>query len=591
MIVLVTSVRNVPAQYPLNIVIKISKREDPFELWLRVRAMNTGRRRFKGCIAMNRQNNTNYPLFTRSDLSAFWALFTDNLTNLIILSGICRFVFDMPTEVVFGRIVPGAAVAILAGVIVYTLMARRLAAQTGRDDITALPYGISTPVMFVYLFGVIGPIYWSTNDAMLAWQVGIGAGFIGGIVAALGAIIGPFLKRVTPRAGMLGTLCGIALVFIGSVSLATILEEPTIGFVSLMIIVWGMVGRFKLPFDLPAGLVALIVGTIMALAMGKSSVSFDGVAFYPPIPYFGDLIAGIQHLFNNPELFLVLIPVQIYNFIETMNNVESAEAAGDEYPVGACQVTDGLGTMIGALFGSPFPTTVYIGHPVYSGMQARCGYVLGVGVVFFLAATLGLLAFLSNLVPLAAAAPILVFLAISLISQSAGCVKKVHLMAIAIAMMPHVSSFVTVKWGSMMNALRDAGATNLPNLTDDVMVQAMLQQGAHVMGHQALSQGAILTGLMWGAIVANVIDGRFRSAGWFTVVAGVMASIGILHSASLHLPHFNSIVGGYLMIGAFLLIYPRFVKVTTIDGDVVDEAYEAADNAELSAESKAERAM
>ena len=161
----------------------------------------------------------NYKLYNRSDFNAFWALFTDNLVNLLILSGVCQFVFQMPAEIVFGRIVPGAAVAILAGVVVYTLMAKWVANKQGKD-VTALPYGISTPVMFVYLFGVIGPIFWATGDSLLAWQVGIGAGFMGGIVAAFGAIVGPFLKRITPRAGMLGTLCGIALVFIGSVPLA-----------------------------------------------------------------------------------------------------------------------------------------------------------------------------------------------------------------------------------------------------------------------------------------------------------------------------------------------------------------------------------
>lgn len=501
-----------------------------------------------------------YPLFSSNDLSAFWALFTDNLTNLIVLSGVCKFVFGMPAEIVFGRIVPGAAIAILLGVVVYTLLARRLAAQTGRDDVTALPYGISTPVMFVYLFGVIGPIYWATDDAVLAWQVGIGAGFLGGIVAACGAIVGPFIKRVTPRAGMLGTLCGIALVFIGTVSMAIIFESPIIGFASLLVIAWGLIGGFRIYFNLPAGLVALGLGTLMALAMGQSSISFDGVGFYPPMPYFGDLIAGVKYLFSNPELFLILIPVQIYNFIETMNNVESAEACGDKYPVGFCQVTDGAGTMIGALFGSPFPTTVYIGHPAYKRIQARSGYVLMVGVVFFLAATFGLMAFLSNLVPLAAAAPILVYVSISLISDSARNCKRKHMMAIAVAMMPHVSNFAIVKWGSMLNALRSMGVEDLPGLTDPALVDAMLREGAHVAGHQALSQGSIITGLMWGSMVALVIDGKFRNAGLFAIVAAALASAGILHSASLRMPELSDITIGYLMIGMALIVLPRFSR-------------------------------
>jgi AGZA family xanthine/uracil permease-like MFS transporter len=514
---------------------------------------------------MNNQSYT-YHLFSRNDSSAFWALFTDNLINLIVLSSICQFVFNMPVEIVFGRIVPGAAVAILAGVAVYTVLARRAAHEHGRA-VTALPYGISTPVMFVYLFGVIGPIYWSTQNAELAWQVGIGAGFMGGIVAALGALVGPFLKRVTPRAGMLGTLCGIALVFIGTVPFAEVFEDPIIGFVSMLIIVWGLVGRYKLPFNLPAGLVALVIGTVIAFAMGKSSITFDGVGFYPPIPYFGDLFAGIQHLFSNPELFLVLIPVQIYNFIETMNNVESAEAAGDKYPVATCQVTDGAGTMIGALFGSPFPTTVYIGHPAYKRMKAHSGYIIGVGVVIPIAAFFGLLAFLSNLIPIAAAAPILVFVAMSLISNTAASIKKSHMAAVAVAMIPHISAFLMVKWGSMVNALRDVGAQNLPNLGDPALVTALLQQGAHFEGQLALSQGAIISGLIWGAIVASVIDGDFKNAGGFSLAAGVMASIGIIHSANLHMPEFSGIAIGYLIVGAFLLIYPRVVDVGHMDDE------------------------
>lgn len=508
-----------------------------------------------------------YSLFSHGDFSAFWALFTDNLVNLIVLSSICQFVFQMPIEVVYGRIVPGAAIAILAGIVVYVWLAKHVAERDGHD-VAAMPYGISTPVMFVYLFGVIGPIYWSTNDPILAWQIGIGAGFMGGIVAALGALIGPFLKRVTPRAGMLGTLCGIALMFIGTVPLAEVFENPLIGFTSIIIILWGLVGRFRLPFNIPAGLLALIVGTLVALSIGHSSISFDGVSFYPPIPYFGDLLAGIQHLFANSELFLVLIPVQIYNFIETMNNVEAAESAGDQYPVAICQITDGVGTMIGALFGSPFPTTAYIGHPAYKSMGAHAGYVIGTGLVIPIAAFFGLLAFLNNLIPIAAAAPVLIFIALSLITNTTHSVKPTHMAAVTIAMMPHVSSFLIIKWGSLMNALTSTGEEGLPRLGDEALTAALLQQGAHYEGHLALSQGAILTGLIWGAIVADMIDGRFRAAAWFALAAFGMAFVGIIHSASLHWPQFSAISLGYLIVAVFLFIYPIFYKE---DGKVKDD--------------------
>lgn len=495
-----------------------------------------------------------YPLFSRNDLNAFWALFSDNLANLLIISAVCRFVFKMPDEIVFGRILPGAAIAILLGVVVYVYLAKRLAEKEQRADVTALPYGISTPVMFVYLFGVIGPIYWATNDPLLSWQVGIAAGVLGGVIEMLGAVIGPWLKRVTPRAGMLGTLAGIALVFIATVAMARIYENPIIGFTALAFVLWGMVGRFRLPFNFPPGLAALIAGTVIALALGKSTFSFEGVGFYPPIPYFGDLMVGVQYIIQHPELLAVLIPVQIYNFIETMNNVESAEAIGDKYPVAVCQVTDGIGTSLGGLFGSPFPTTVYIGHPAYKRMKARSGYALGVGIVFFIGAMFGLVAFLGNLIPEAAVAPILVFVGVSIIAVSFRSVNPKHSIAVAVAFIPHVSGIIAVKWGAVLNALRDMGLENVPNLLDDSFVSAMMTQGAHVVGQSALSNGAIVSGMLWGAFAAFLIDSKIRQAVIVTVVAAVLTGFGVIHDASLHWFSFSSeLFWGYLILAALVL--------------------------------------
>ena len=175
-----------------------------------------------------------YPLFHRHDLTGFWALFSDNLANIVISTGICLIVFNMPPNVVFGRILPGLGISLLFGLSFYAYLAKRLAQKENRTDVTALPYGISTPVLFIYLFGIIGPVYWKLsadgvkNASVIAWQVGIAAAFTGGIIEALGSIFGPVLKRCTPRAGMLGTLAGIAIVWIATVPMAEIFEHPLI---------------------------------------------------------------------------------------------------------------------------------------------------------------------------------------------------------------------------------------------------------------------------------------------------------------------------------------------------------------------------
>ncbi len=285
------------------------------------------------------------------------------------------------------------------------------------------------------------------------------------------------------------------------------------------------------------------------------------------------MFAGIRHLFANPELFLVLIPVQVYNFIETMNNVESAEATGDKYPVGVAMAFDGAGTMLAAIFGSPFPTTVYIGHPGYKRIHARAGYALGVGVVLLLASVFGLMAFLSNLVPLAATAPILVYIAMTLVSESAAAVPRIHGMAIAVAMMPHVSELLTVKWASMLQALGSFGGDKLPAAVNDpAFVAEMAQQGARVLGHESLAQGSIITGMIWGGFTALIIDGKFKNAAYFCFAAAAMSSVGILHAPALQMPSFAPVVIGYLIMGAFLLIYPMVAEVKPLASEDAEDA-------------------
>jgi len=478
-------------------------------------------------------------LFAKEDLNAFWALFADNLANLLVVIGVCTFLFKMPGEVVFGHILPGLGMALLLGLGSYAYLAHRLARKEGRSDVTALPYGISTPILFIYLFGIIGPVYWASQDALLAWRVGLAAAFIGGLIEMTGSVAGPWLKRHLPRAGMLGTLAGIALTFIAAVHLAEIFEHPLIGLPSMLIILLGLVAMVRLPLGIPAGLAAIFVGVIIGLFTGEAHFSVEGVGFYPPVPVLGDLWAGFQALLAHPWILAVVVPAEIYNFVETMNNVESAEAAGDAYPVQSCQVIDGLGTMVGALFGSAFPTTVYIGHPGYKRMGGRAGYALGVGLILFVAATFGLLAVLQALVPMAAVAPMLVFIGLVITAQAFQASPKAHGMAVAFAMLPHLSGLLVLKWNSLHGALGQVVADkltgDLPAMDGPILLSAMLQKGAHLEGHSLLSGGAILVGMIWGSIAAFMIDQAWFRAAMVLGAAGLMSLFGIIHAPSLGL--------------------------------------------------------
>ncbi len=495
-----------------------------------------------------------YPIVSRDDLNAFWALFADNLANFIIVAALTKYVLQVPDDIIFGRIFPGLGVALILGLGFYSWRAHKLARDEGRSDVTALPYGISTPVLFVYTFGVMLPVSMATGDGTVAWQVGIAAAFAGGVIEVAGSFFGPILKRITPRAGMLGTLAGIALVWIGTVPLAEIFEHPVIAFPALAIVFVGLVARARLPFNIPAGLMAIVVGTLIALAMGEAKVTVEGAGLFLPVPLVGDLIEGFRHLFSRPELLAIVIPMEIYNFIETMNNVESAEAAGDEYPVRQCQVVDGVGTMTGALFGSAFPTTVYIGHPGYKRLGGKAGYTLMVGAILTLAAFLGLISFLHNLIPIAAVAPMLVFIAMVICGQAFTAIPARHSMAAAVALMPHVSNIIVGKISSAKEAVNQVyGASHdlRVDLADPAMVGAMLQKGVHFVGQNALANGAIISGLVWAGMTACLIDMRLRAAAGFAVGAALLSLFGLIHAPTLGW-HPSSLVLGYAVMAVVL---------------------------------------
>ena len=135
-------------------------------------------------------------------------------------------------------------------------------------------------------------------------------------------------------------------------------------------------------------------------------------------------------------------------------------------------------------------------------------------------------------------------------------------MAIAVAMMPHVSELLNVKWGSMLQALGAFGADKLPAaINDPDFVAQMSQQGAHVIGHETLAHGSIITGMIWGGFTALIIDGKLKEAGYFSLAAAAMSSVGILHASALQAPALSPVVIGYLIMGAFMVIYPMFGEV------------------------------
>ena len=253
----------------------------------------------------------------RGDVDGFFGLALDNLVQLLVIVWLCMGVLGFPAEVVYGRILPGAAVSLIIGNLFYAWQARKLMAQTGRDDICALPYGINTPSVFLFIFLVMLPAKFAAEGAGLsskeaaiqAWQIGLLACFGSGVIEVVGSFVAERIRKATPRAALLSTLAGIAVGFISMPFLFKAYAHPLVGLVPFGVILIGYFGGVRFKFGLPVGLVAVLLGTVLAWTTGFDRGTLEqGVGFYPPIPVLGDLFTAFNLIGGgNAAVFLSVV--------------------------------------------------------------------------------------------------------------------------------------------------------------------------------------------------------------------------------------------------------------------------------------------
>ena len=486
------------------------------------------------------------------DWNGFFGLFTNVLLNVIVLTGLCLGVVQLPADTVFGRILPALGIALPLGNLFYAYLAWQLGKAERRSDVTAMPYGPSVPHMFIVVFLIMLPVYIKTKDPVLAWHAGLAWCFIIGVIVLLGAFVGPAIRAMTPRAAMLGTLAGISIAFISMRPAFQMWEAPWIGLVCFALVLIAWTANIRLPGGLPGGLAAVIVGSVIAwgatllgwsdymqpAAVGKATAEM-GLR----LPMFSmDVWRGLADV---APLLVTAIPLGIYNFTEAMNNVESASAAGDNYSLRKILLADGLGALVGSMLGSPFPPAVYIGHPGWKSVGGRIGYSLATGIAIAIVCFLGLTALLLAVIPLVAILPILLYIGLVIGAQAFQASPASHAPAVVLAIIPNVAEWAKTQ---IDGALAAAGTS-----VAQVGVDKLAGTGVLYRGLESLGGGSVLAGMVLGAMAAFIIDGRLRTAAAWAFAGAILAFVGLIHGAQLGWAVSPLVALGYALFGATCL--------------------------------------
>lgn len=499
-----------------------------------------------------------YPWFVKRDIDGFFGLAIDNLIQFLLIATLCPVIAGIPAEFVFTRILPGAALSVIIGNLFYSWQARKLAMREKRKSVTALPYGINTVSLFAYLIFIMGPVYRQTGSYETAWKVGLLACFGSGVIEFGGAFVVDILRRITPRAALLATLAGIAITFISMDFAFRTFEKPLIAMLPLALILIQYFSKVRFPFGLPGGMVAVIAGTILAWAFGIMEV--------------GEVAAAAAHVgFNAPrfsggEVFEVMrgtyalryisiiVPMALFNVLGSLQNLESAEAAGDRYETVPSLAVNGIGTLLACFFGSCFPTTIYIGHPGWKGLGARAGYSILNGVFFVVVALFGCVRLITTVVPMEAGIAIVLWIGIVISAQAYQATPRAHAPAVVMGLFPAFAA-----WG--LNILKQgylgAGTMLTREAAKGVPINGFL-------GLVALERGFIFTSMILAAISVFLIEKDFLKASLWSLAGAVLTFFGVIHTYAFEGNETLSVVGwnaggtfafGYLCFAAVFVIF------------------------------------
>ncbi|MDO8397067.1 MAG: regulator [Bradyrhizobium sp.] len=486
--------------------------------------------------------------WTPGDWNALFGFGTNILVNMLVLTGLLRFVLKMPDSLVFGRILPALGLMMCLSTFYYAWLAYRLAQKTGRNDVCALPSGVSVPHMFIVTFVIMLPITLKTGDPIKGWSAGLVWVFFQSFILMIGGFIAPYIRRITPRAALLGTLAGVSVTFISMRPALEMYMTPQIGLVCFAIIMASWFGGVRYPKAIPAGLVAIAAGMLIAwgsnlfgLGLGGLSVkglgdAFANFGFSVPIPAIGEVFSGFEFL---GIILVTAIPFGIYDLVEAMDNVESAEAAGDEYPTTKVLTADGVVSLIGCLMGNPFINAVYIGHPGWKAMGGRIGYSAATGIMVVVLSWFGIISVLLALVPVVAISPILLYIGMLIGAQAFQTTPIKHAPAVVLALTPHLAAWAKLQidtmLGSTLNAAQAVGglAADKVAAVKTAAIAALPQQGVLYHGLEVMGGGSILTGLVLGAIGVFVIERDFVKAAAFALSGAVLTYFGFMHGEAV----------------------------------------------------------
>lgn len=468
--------------------------------------------------------------WVKKDFDAMLGVFFDGFSKVIVAIGILVGTMGFQKEFIKTTLFPGIAMTVFLFNLYFWYNGRRLQKKDFTKNITALPTGIIVTKMFLWIYGVMLPVYLKTKDPIITWKVAVVANIFSGIVFIFLGPLGKKIEKIVPKVAMFGTLAGISIVFLGLPIIVKVLGYGGIGLAVLMIFLYLYFGNYK--GKIPQSCLLIAAGTGLAWASGNMSLSnlTEGVSdlgiFLPKI--YPDVFSGAMS-----EIKIVLpqiIAFSIMDIFTTLMGIEQAKEVKNDFNTNEVLVASGVLNIIGGFLGNPFSCGVYWGHNSWNSIGARTGYSLGVGTIYLLVGTFYLGGVIIGVVPILAVIPFLLFISLKSVEQSFKVIDSKYYPAMAVAIIVGVNDMLVSKLGD-----------NLKSSTD-------------YLGHFYLAKGSIFLSLILSSATYYIIKNDYKKVGMTLLFGALLSSIGLIHSEGLGILPNKTFFFSYLICGIIFYI-------------------------------------
>ena len=550
-----------------------------------------------------------YKWASAGDVNAFFGLMLDNIADLLLTVGLLSAVFGFPVTFALGHMVPGTALGVLVGDLLFFALALHVGRKLGKSDLTAMPLGLDTPSTFGMVFFVLGPAFLAAKQTMdveqaaiYTWHIGICSIVVSGVFKLFCALISGWIRSALPRAALLGSLAAVALVLISFLPAIEVFHYPLVGLVSLSIILTTLVARVPFPRlpmigRMPGALGAAVVSGLMfyllkwtnndmLLGPTAGAEMIDPSAALFPTDWFTVFrFEWIARLGDSMQYMPIVIPFALATVVGGIDCTESAASAGDEFDTKTVIGIEAVATLIAGLCGGVIQTTPYIGHPAYKAMGGRSGYVLATALFVGGAGLFGYFGYLYAIIPKATVFPILIFVGLEITAQTFRVTNRAHYPAIVLACVPALATLIVLHIDKMMGELAGVAYQTADGQVANVSLatlSATLQEEIFTL--HVLASGFICTSLLWASALVAIIDRKLARAGTIFAIAAVCVLFGLMHSplpgGPLYLPWklesemWETVIryaSGYGVVAVMLWLWSLGVSPLSSESNLHDE--------------------